>query len=215
MCSLAVAFAANSWRSRYTGQPALQASVCRLRCSTVTKAGLLPTGFSARRARLGDLGYITTSLVSEGMNPLGIHIDRLLVVEETGSQSEKSRVVAFGQMRPISQKDLELASIYVAPEFRRRGIASVIVALLLERERAKKTATTDHHHRRVFCLTVGSEKLYQKHGFVLYPLEDDFVWNRDIPCVLRLEILLGRVVSRIVKPEAPLVLLCRTLEGQQ
>jgi GNAT superfamily N-acetyltransferase len=142
-------------------------------------------------------------------------MDRFVVVEAGNSQDKKRRIVGFGQLRPLSKEDLELASIYVAPDYRRRGIASAIVSYLLEREKSRRIHHAETFKRRIFCLTVGSESLYLRHGFDFYPLKNNFIWDKGIPCTLRFELVAGQVVARILKPEAPLVLLYTKLDNSQ
>jgi N-acetylglutamate synthase-like GNAT family acetyltransferase len=187
--------------------------VRRIICTFSTRDNSWTDGLVARRGSPADRGVIFRSILSEGMNPLGIRTERFLVVEEKDVQSQKNQIVGFGQLRPLSATDLELASVYVAPAYRRRGIASRIVAHLLEEQRRSLHSVSGPKKRRIFCLTVGNESLYSRAGFTRFPLDQNFIWNSDIPCGLRFEMLAGRVVAALVKPQDVLVLLYKILEA--
>ncbi|KAK4534488.1 hypothetical protein CDCA_CDCA02G0513 [Cyanidium caldarium] len=175
-------------------------------------------GFSGWRSAIELRGgqprdgwFIARSVLSEGMNPLGLQPQRFLVACDRDEAAGVLRPVGFGQLRPLSKDALELASMYVLPQYRRRGIASTIIRALLDRETQRLASVPPEQGRRVvFCLTVGSERLYKRHGFVEL---DPFAAPGDadtvrVPQCLRFEILAGRVVAGILRPGEPLSLLC-------
>ena len=112
--------------------------------------------FRIRQAREGDADAIRELVVSGGINPAGVDWRNFVVAE-----TRNGVVVGCGQVRPHYSDLLELASIAVQPQFRRRGIARSIVGILLDRG------------PRPIYLTCrsGLEDMYRRFGFVAVGLE--------------------------------------------
>ena len=99
-------------------------------------APVVPALVTFRSDQKSDELAIAVALGMELMNPLGIKGERFVVAEATASDdasgNTNKRRVGWGQIRPLGKDNLwELASVYVAPEFRGEGIGSQIVHHLL------------------------------------------------------------------------------------
>ena len=81
-----------------------------------------------RPAAAADQAAIRAIVRAAPLNPIGIDWPRFLLVA-SGEQ-----IVGIGQVKPHGDGTRELASIAVVPEWRGRGIASMIVRALLVRE---------------------------------------------------------------------------------
>jgi ribosomal protein S18 acetylase RimI-like enzyme len=137
-----------------------------------------------RPATSKDLFSVRRVLFQEAMNPLSISERTLLVA----AQSEEGDMVGFGQIRPLDSVYSELASLYVYPEHRNRGIGSALVEKLLERHDADP-----FHSKRVCLLTLKpTMKFYEKHGFVEHMSID------DLPSALQFEFRAGSLVSSML-----------------
>jgi N-acetylglutamate synthase-like GNAT family acetyltransferase len=78
-----------------------------------------------RKATEADQAVIQAMVRGAGLNPINVRWPNFLVAEEGG------RVVGVGQMRPHSGGVIELASLTVIPEFRRRGVGAQLIAALM------------------------------------------------------------------------------------
>lgn len=64
---------------------------------------------------------------SSGINPTGLDWRRFLVAVD-----EDGKLIGCGQLKPHGDGSLELASVAVRPEQRRRGVASALINGLIE-----------------------------------------------------------------------------------
>lgn len=136
-------------------------------------------------------------LVQQAMNPLAVTQLCLLVanvVHDGGDLPEE--MAGFGQIRPVDENHSELASLYVLPEYRRRGIATRLIAALLERhdnqnnEAAATTPTTTTTPTAVCLLTLRpTVPLYEAHGFGVV------LHKRDLPAAMQWEYVAGSLLS--------------------
>ena len=77
------------------------------------------------------------AMLEQKMNPLFLSPERFLVAED--GLMDGDGVVGFAQLRPVSGAAgaaLELASVFVTPAYRRRGVGAELVRRLLDREGA-------------------------------------------------------------------------------
>uniref|UniRef100_A0A7S2XUZ5 N-acetyltransferase domain-containing protein n=1 Tax=Attheya septentrionalis TaxID=420275 RepID=A0A7S2XUZ5_9STRA len=119
-----------------------------------------------RSATPDDVAFARKTMLSEFMNPLSI-AQETLVVAFDGDSSSSSRgdeaVLGFGQIRPMSLPSSsqtattvtntgydELASLYVIPEQRTRGVGRALVQELLSRH----DHDDDHKNHAVCLLTL-------------------------------------------------------------
>lgn len=137
-------------------------------------------------------------------------------------QPQQQQLAGFGQIRPVTllpteDDDIcysELASLFVHPQFRHQGIATQLITCLLQRhdtddgetkQNTDNTATTAvpttavgyrrRRRRRVCLLTLRpTAPLYERHGFVI-------VRQEKLPLAMRLEFVLGTIVSRVLGNE--------------
>ncbi len=83
--------------------------------------------YALRRAKRSDEAAIRALVRAARINPTGLDWKRFVVaVSETGE------VIGCGQIKPHRDGTLELASLVVAPPWRRQGIARAILELLVE-----------------------------------------------------------------------------------
>src|SRR5512139_3996309 len=110
--------------------------------------------FSLHSATQADARIIRKINSQVSNNPLSLDWRRfVLAVDPAG------RVIGCGQIKPHADGSFELASIAVVPEWRRNGVARMIVERLL-----------DQHPGRIYLtcqLELGS--MYEKFGFI--PIE--------------------------------------------
>lgn len=145
-------------------------------CVVVRSSLSYERGTSSDRLRIMQL------LWEEKMNPLGILVpmeDNFVVARY---QVNGRDVVGAGQLKPLDTMCFELSSLVVAKEVRGQGIGGRIVTILLDR------APQNSH---IYLVTVEDrENFYSRFGFA--------VVDKDIPMVLRLEVLVGTWVARMV-----------------
>lgn len=122
-------------------------------------------------------------LWEEKMNPLGIFVPMEENFVVARQQANGRDVMGAGQLKPMdSSMCFELSSLVVAKEVRGQGIGGRIVKILLDRA---------PQNSRIYLVTVEDrEDFYSRFGFV--------VVDKDIPVVLRLEVLVGTCVARMV-----------------
>jgi amino-acid N-acetyltransferase len=113
--------------------------------------------YTLRPARESESGQIKALIHSVGINPMGLDWKRFIV-----AVNEQDEMVGCGQLKPHGADILELASIAVSPEYRKQGIARMIIENLL---------TDGSRPVYLTCVsTIGS--LYEKFGFVSIPYEE-------------------------------------------
>jgi ribosomal protein S18 acetylase RimI-like enzyme len=137
-----------------------------------------------RSAAADDVATARKILFKEAMNPLSVAKDRLLVANVVGSDTIV--LAGFGQIRPVDENYSELASLYVLPDFRRRGVATKLISTLLERHDAAC-------EQRMVCLLTlrPTTPLYEPHGFRVVP-------KQDMPRALQFEYAAGSVISALL-----------------
>lgn len=80
-----------------------------------------------RQAGQKDFAAIRDLIRAVHINPLGLDWRRFIIAVDSSE-----RLIACGQTKPHQDGSLELASIAVIPELRRRGIATKIIEELIE-----------------------------------------------------------------------------------
>jgi ribosomal protein S18 acetylase RimI-like enzyme len=130
-------------------------------------------------------------MLQEAMNPISISQDHLLVAFDDDDPAEK--LMGFGQIRPLDGVYSELASLYVFPDHRSKGIGGSLVEELLERY--DKQGTTNAPG--TVCLLALSETapFYEKYGFMVVN-ENEI--QSDLPSSLKFEYKAGSVLSSIL-----------------
>jgi len=84
--------------------------------------------YSLRQAHEKDSAAIRKLIHKVGINPTGLDWKRFVVAVRPSGE-----LIGCGQVKPHGRAVLELASIAVAPDYRKLGIASAIIKYLLEK----------------------------------------------------------------------------------
>ena len=92
-----------------------------------TKTEEAPIEIVFRPAEQKDFAAIRELIRAVHINPLGLDWRRFIIAADSSE-----RLVACGQIKPHQDGSMELASIAVIPELRRRGIATKIIERLIE-----------------------------------------------------------------------------------
>jgi amino-acid N-acetyltransferase len=143
------------------------------RRSPVHACSLLGNG-KLRRGTARDTLTLAALIAREGMNPL-LGDPRTFLVYETS----EGLIAGCGNIR-----NSELASLVVAPAFRRQGIASMIVKELLDANSS----------RDIFLLCLDARAaFYERFGFRQCA-------DEDISTAMRMEKSLGNIVAPLVVP---------------
>jgi N-acetylglutamate synthase-like GNAT family acetyltransferase len=82
--------------------------------------------FALRPAEVSEQILILRMVVGAGLNPLHLNWENFILAE-----SEEGKVLGCGQIKKHNDGSRELASVYVIPEERSKGIASSIIGRLL------------------------------------------------------------------------------------
>lgn len=82
--------------------------------------------FSVVPALESDFPAIKALIYETGINPLSLDWRRFQV-----AKTVEGRFIGCGQLKPHGDGSVELASIAVVPEWRRRGVASAIIQTLM------------------------------------------------------------------------------------
>ena len=149
-----------------------------------------------------DVSEARRLILMAKMNPLSISEEHLVVARSARSNisdkeddSEES-FLGFGQIRPLTDAYSELASLYVLPQFRRRGIGMALTQELLNRHDAKFGKVNESVLPQVCLLTLRpTMKLYEKCGF--REVKD----MSTMPTMLQLEYQIGLIVSKLLSNE--------------
>lgn len=140
-----------------------------------------------RPATAQDQSAINRLVRAARLNPVNVRWVNFAVAEEAGT------IAGVGQVRPHSDGSRELASLAVAPEYRRRGIGSQLVRALMAGHPAPLY---------LFCED-NLEPYYARFGF--YRLSD----TRQLPAPLARLYRAGRLIKRLEnllsKPAAHLI----------
>lgn len=125
-----------------------------------------------------DEWFIRQRLLGELMNPLDVDASRFQVA------ADGDHIVGFAQLKPIGDI-YELASVYVAPAYRRRGLGSDLVERCL-----KYHVEAGRRLDEVYLLTLANfVEFYRRFGFE--PVD-------DAPEALAFEIQLGGAVTSLI-----------------
>jgi amino-acid N-acetyltransferase len=82
--------------------------------------------FVLRRAGAREQGLIWRMVIGAGLNPLHLRWNNFILAEDA-----QREIVGCGQVKTHKDGSRELASIYVKPEARGRGVAHAIIEKLL------------------------------------------------------------------------------------
>ena len=85
------------------------------------------TLFTLRHATQADFPAIRDLIDAVGINPMGLDWRRFIIAVDVDD-----RLVGCGQVKPHQDGSLEMASIAVQSEWRKKGVARVIILQLLE-----------------------------------------------------------------------------------
>ena len=85
------------------------------------------TGFSLRPAREIESSQIKDLILLVGINPIDLDWKRFVV-----AVNEHDEMIGCGQLKPHGKEILELASLAVYPEHRRKGVARAVIEYLLK-----------------------------------------------------------------------------------
>lgn len=128
-----------------------------------------------RHARKEDQQTIVSMIHQAKLNPRNLHWEKFLVAEEDG------KLIGLRQIKTHSRGTREVASGFVLPEFRRRGISAQIMRELL----AGETGT---------LYTMVNEKragYYEQFGFRRVDVD-------QLPADFRREYRIGRIVTTLM-----------------
>lgn len=88
-----------------------------------------PDGVILRPAEAADQMLIRRMILTAHLNPFHLHWVNFIIAESVSGE-----VLGCGQIKPHRDGSRELASIYVVPEARGRGVARKIIEELLSKE---------------------------------------------------------------------------------
>jgi GNAT superfamily N-acetyltransferase len=186
-----------------------------------------------RSGTYDDVAHARRILIQQKMNPFSIKPENMIVADVVTGNDDDSKnkntdnksasVVGFGQIRQLSSSSnpnklfFELASLYVAPSYRRQGIATNIIQQLLERiddnssnaygdnssnaygdnsssSSAKTTTTTTTTTTKVCCLLTLKETspIYARQGFQIVQE------TSTLPQQIQLEAAAGSIISKFL-----------------
>lgn len=95
---------------------------------------------SLRNATENDQPKITALINKVRINPRNLDWERFIIAEDNGA------MVGCGQIKPHSDGSKELASIAVEPEYQGKGVGSMVMKALLEREPGELYLTCLRHN---------------------------------------------------------------------
>ena len=151
---------------------------------------------SFRRATPDDVSVARQRLLQEAMNPLSISTKTLLVAYDSDANSDDD-LLGFGQIRPLDNQWSELASLYVLPEFRTKGIGSALVQQLLE-DHDDDDSSSSSQSKSVCLLTLRPTiSFYEPFGFSTVTNED----TKELPVSIQVEEQIGRGISKLLGNE--------------
>ena len=143
--------------------------------STAPTAAEPDVRIAIRPAREADQEVITALIREAMLNPRNLDWRNFMVAEDAG------RIVGLRQVKPHRQGSREVASGYVRPEYRSRGISERLMRELLARETGPLWLLCNERWT----------PYYERFGFRR-------VRSRDLPPDLRAEFRLGRVVTSVI-----------------
>eukprot|EP00978_Attheya_sp_CCMP212_P009347 scaffold22095_cov71-Attheya_sp.AAC.2 len=182
----------------------------RATTSTTTRQSCCGFAIQFRSATSSDVAFARKTMLSEFMNPLSIAQDTLVVAfdgDDSSSNGRGDSVLGFGQIRPLSLASAtatattttnpgydELASLYVIPEQRTRGVGRALVQELLSRHDHDEV----HKNHAVCLLTLGTT----------VPFYEPFQFNvvsdlnmGSLPSSFRFEYTAGSILSTVLGNE--------------
>jgi GNAT superfamily N-acetyltransferase len=133
-----------------------------------------------------DMKAASQILFKMKMNPLLLSAEAFLTAK---TEDDDALLVGFGQIRQLSQNYAELASVYVDPKFRRQGVASKLIAHLIERHEA-----TDDSPSLCLLTLNSTTALYEKFGFQVMPERA----VKSLPVGLQFEFAAGKAISAVL-----------------
>jgi amino-acid N-acetyltransferase len=142
--------------------------------------------FTIRAARATEQAVIQSLIRRERLDPLNIHWENFLVVEDGG------RIIGIGQVKPYPG-GRELGSLVVVPERRRSGIGAAIINALLKNETGPLV---------LFCLAF-REPYYARFGFQRARV-------RDLPWSFKGKYVVGWLFTRLF--ERRLIVMARSAQ---
>lgn len=128
-----------------------------------------------RPARQEDQETIVSFIRQAKLNPRNLHWQNFLIAEAGG------QVVGIRQVKVYPQGTREVASGFVLPEYRRRGISAQLMQALLARETGPLYTMVSQKHRLY----------YEKFGFRQ-------VSPSQLPPDFRKEYRIGRIVTTLL-----------------
>lgn len=168
---------------------------------TITSLALFLCGavsaYQIRPATLEDVSFARTLLLKEAMNPLSVSPETLLVASDEDDGTNNSAILGFGQIRSIGSNCWELASLYVLPEQRSKGVGSALVQALLERntELQSNSSNNNDNPATICLLTLGpTTKFYEPFGFQVATESE----RKSLPLSIQLEYKAGALVSMVL-----------------
>lgn len=157
-------------------------------------------------AQVSDMEIAQQILFKEKMNPFFLSRDNFVVAFDSDCDFPEKSVLGFGQIRPIQGKKsfgdetvdyVELASLYVLPSYRKKGIGSLIVSELLNRH----DIDCDENRKSQICLLTLAPTVpfYEPFGFRCVEMDGNSEYS--IPSSMKMEYMLGSLVSKILGNE--------------
>ncbi len=167
-------------------KPAPIMRFCLLCASALTYASSLDVAY--RAATAADMGRVRLAMLAEKMNPLFLRPEHFVVAETAAAAGDG--FVGCAQLRPVPGGDAaarELASVFVRPAFRRRGVGAELVRRLVARAEASPPTAA------VYLLTLARTAPFYRGaaGFEVEPLA-------RAPAPMKAEAGVGAVIARAV-----------------
>ena len=99
-----------------------------------------PMPISLRPATITDQPKITALINKVRINPRNLNWERFVIAEDDGA------MVGCGQIKPHGDGTKELASIAVEPDYQGKGVGTMVMNALLEREPGELYLTCLRHN---------------------------------------------------------------------